>query len=153
MKKIVALLTALLLLAGSGLAEAPATFAELTGLDQAQQRLDNGEHFVRAYYTGGEGWGINEFETTDPEEILRLWNALGQIETVGETDIFVTDWYPTIAFYYEDGTAFSVCFDGTNLDLGKAGMYTLKNDGDFWDETAGLLEKYRGEPVEIEDRD
>lgn len=138
MKKVIAVLMMIMLLAGTALAE---DFRSMTGLDGVQAKLDAGVTMNKVYYTDGYGFSISEFTTEDPEEISLLWAALNRITVKGRVDESITDWYPQIVFYLSDGTQAIVSFEAKWLSAGAAGNYEIENAEDFWALTASLVQK------------
>lgn len=145
MKRLAALLLALMLGTGACLAEALPTFAALTGFDAFEARLAAGDEIESVYYTDGFGFSTSEFTTTDPDEIAALIDALGQIEVVARTDEAITDWYPQIVFKLGEDDWFRVSFNKQWLMIDGMDNYVVEGDGPFWALTAELVQKYMPE--------
>ena len=142
MKKIVALLTGILLMASVAVAEeTPVTIQAVTQLGDIQKKLDEGVTIEKVYYTDGYGFSTSEFTTEDPEEISRLWNAVNAIEVGEKANESITDWYPMIVFYLSDGTEGLVPFEGMWLCIGMDN-YEISNAEGFRSLTKMLVEKY-----------
>ncbi len=142
MKKIVALLTGILLLVSVAVAEeAPKTIQNVTPLGDIRKKLDEGITIEKVYYTDGYGFSTSEFTTEDPEEIARLWDAVNAIVVGKKADESITDWYPMIDFCLSDGTEGIVPFEATWLCIGKDN-YEISNADAFWDLTSELVVKY-----------
>ena len=149
LRKIIAFLLPFLLLPGffsgrTGGDKVP-TLAELTDREMIQERLDNNEPFTAAEFWEMTEGGGSGFITEDAQEIEELWSAFNQIEVVGESDTFITDWYPMIVFYFEDGSGYPVIFDGHYLEA-RGKNWNLKNDEAFWSLVYELVEKHAQEP-------
>ena len=136
MKKLIAVLLALMIPVGCALAE---DFQAMTGLDKVQAKLDAGVTVEKVYYTDGYGFSISEFTTEDPELISRLWTALNKITVKGRVDESITDWYPMIVFDLSDGTQAIVSFEAHWLSRGKDN-YEIENGEEFWALTASLVQ-------------
>ncbi|MBR6027814.1 MAG: hypothetical protein IKP40_01900 [Clostridia bacterium] len=144
LRRLIAILLLLTLCAGPAAAESGAPgFAELTGLDSLQRKLDSGVTITHVYYTEGYGFSVSEFTTWDAGEIDRLWNTLSQIEIVGEVQQSITDWYPQIIFYLSDGTSHSVHFESRWLEVNGRTNYELTNAAAFWQTTAYLVSLHK----------
>lgn len=77
---------------------------------------------------------------TSPDEIRTAVNAFLQIRVGDRTDIFVTDQYNAISFFFPDNTTVSFQLNGRSLEWrneGKTELYDLENAELFWEE-AGL---------------
>ena len=77
---------------------------------------------------------------TSPDEIKTAVNAFLQIRVGDRTDIFVTDQYNAISFFFPDNTTVSFQLNGRSLEWrneGKTELYDLENAELFWEE-AGL---------------
>lgn len=121
-------------------AEELPSLSALTGLDQMPE---DAEVTLAEYDTGTKL--ERGFTTEDPEEIRSLLDAVNAMTVAGTTDEFVTDMYPSLRFYFSDGTCCSLCFDGKWLE--KDGKnYILENDAPFWKLIAGMLERYADAP-------
>ena len=148
MKKLFALMTAVLLICSAAMAENAGDvpdFRTLAGLDRLEEKLSTGVVIERIYYTDGYGFSTSEFTTTDEAEIRQLWEALYRITVRGRTDESITDWYPQIVFYLSDGTMAHVSFESHWLSLPTPwpqANYELENDGAFWKLTAALVSRY-----------
>ena len=140
MKKLIAVLLAVLLLCSAAPAE-DFNFKSMTEMDQLQEKLDAGITIEKVYYTDGYGFSTSEFSTDDPEEIQQLWTALNKITVVERVDESITDWYPLIVFYPSDGTRAGVRFEAHWLSIGNEN-YELANDDEFWALTAALVQKH-----------
>ena len=143
MKKIIALLTALILLTASAATaqDKPADIQSMTALGEIREKLDQGVQIGKVYYTDGYGFSTSEFTTDDPEEIEQLWEAVNAI-TVGEkVNESITDWYPEIVFCLTDGTQGRVSFEAKWLCAGMDN-YEIGNAEGFWNLTAALVEKH-----------
>ena len=142
MKKIVALLMGILLLASVAVAEeAPKTIQNVTALGDIQKKLDEGITIEKVYYTDGYGFSTSEFTTEDPEEIAQLWNAVNAIVVGDKAEGSITDWYPMIVFYLSDETQGLVPFEAKWLCIGMDN-YEISNAEAFWNLTSALVGKY-----------
>ena len=77
---------------------------------------------------------------TSPDEIRTAVDAFLQIRVGDRTDIFVTDQYNAISFFFPDNTTVSFQLNGRSLEWrneGKTELYDLENSELFWEE-AGL---------------
>ena len=77
---------------------------------------------------------------TSPDEIRTAVDAFLQIRIGDRTDIFVTDQYNVISFFFPDNTTVSFQLNGKSLEWrneGKTELYDLENAELFWEE-AGL---------------
>ena len=147
MKKMFAMLLALVLLAGTAMAE-DGDFRSMTGLDALQAKLEEGVTIDRVYYTDGYGFSTSEFGTEDPEVIALLLEALDRITVAGRVDESITDWYPQIVFYLSDGTNAGVRFEAHWLCVGGRENYELEGAEAFWNLTAALVRLNAGEDAE-----
>lgn len=138
-----ALLAGILLLASFAFAEEPPmTIQAMTGLGQVQEKLDQGAVIEKVYFTNGYGFSSSEFTTADPDEIAMLWAAVNAIRVVGKTDGSITDWYPHIVFYLDDGTSGGAAFEAGWLTAGRYN-YDIAGAEGFWNLTAFLMERHR----------
>ena len=143
MRKIIALLMGILMMASAAVAEErPATIQSMTALGDIQKKLDDGMTIGKVYYTDGYGFSTSEFTTDDPEEIALLWEAVNAIVVGERVDESITDWYPQIVFYLTDGTHGGVRFEANWLCVGGMENYEISNAEGFWNLTATLREKH-----------
>lgn len=118
-------------------------FLAFTGLTRMGMALKTGAKFEKVYYTDGYGFSSSEFETTDAAEIEALWDALRGVTLGRPSGTGITDWYPLIVFYLDNGQRYSVRFEGPWLDLGT--NFELENAEAFWTLTKSLVGKYGGQ--------
>lgn len=143
MKKVIALLMGILLMASIAYAdEPPATIQSMTELGEIQKKLDHGITIGKVYYTDGYGFSTSEFTTDDPDEIAQLWEAVNAIQVGEKVNESITDWYPQIVFYLSDGTHGGVRFEANWLSIGGMENYEISNADEFWILTATLVEKH-----------
>ena len=143
MKKIIALLMGMLLIASVAFAdETSATIQSMTELGEIQKKLDQGITIGKVYYTNGYGFSTSEFTTDDPDEIAQLWDAVNAIEVGERVNESITDWYPQIVFCLNDGTRGGVRFEANWLCIGGMENYEISNAERFWSLTASLVEKH-----------
>ena len=74
---------------------------------------------------------------TSPDEIKTAVNAFLQIRVGDRTDIFVTDQYNAISFFFPDDAKVVLLLNGRNLEWkedGKTELYELENADTFWKE-------------------
>ncbi len=121
-------------------AEEDTDFLAVTGLSKMASALKAGAVVEKAYYTEGYGFSTSEFTTTDSQEISALWDALCQIQLGRPSGMGITDWYPQIVFYLNNGQHFGARFEGRQLDIDR--NYEIENAEDFWNLTKWLTEKY-----------
>ena len=124
---------------GTVTAEEDTDFLAVTGLSKMASALKAGAAVEKVYFTEGYGFSTSEFTSTDPEEIGALWESLRKIELGGPSGTGITDWYPQIIFYLDNGQRFGARFEGRWLDIGR--NYELENAEDFWVLTRWLTEK------------
>lgn len=117
-------------------------FMSVTGLNEMEKALNNGAAIESVYYTDGYGFSVSEFTTTDPQEMTALWNAVTKIRLGDPSGMSITDWYPLIVFYLDDGTRYGVRFEGKWLTV-RTVNYEIENAGQFWSLTSALVQKYR----------
>ena len=140
MKKTALFLCIILILSiFSASAESLPSFAALTGMDQICELLSTGITLESAAYTKGTKLSDQLAETSDPDTVQALWQALSGIELGEPVNEFITDWYPKIIFTLSDGTTFSLCFDAHRLETADHKVYLLRNDEAFWELTQELL--------------
>lgn len=135
MKKLLALITALLLMmtvscADTALPEIP-VFAEATGLNEFLALITEDNPVVSVSFSQGYGFSGGDYTTENPEEIQALLNAVAQIEIESASSMSVTDWYPYICFVCADHTAWGLHFEARWLYLGGQN-YNLANADSFW---------------------
>lgn len=142
MKKMLALLTVLMLLFPAALAEeAPPVFADAAGLNGFLSHVTEDNPIRSAWFTEDRGYADDGYETNDPEEIQALLDAVLALEIVSISELCVTDWYPRLQFICEDGTAWGIGFEGRWLTL-EGIHYNLAYDEALWALTSGMT---RGE--------
>ena len=76
---------------------------------------------------------------TSPDEIRTAVDAFLQIRIGDRTDIFVTDQYNAISFFFPDNTTVSFQLNGRSLEWrneGKTELYDLENAELFWEEVS-----------------
>ena len=76
---------------------------------------------------------------TSPDEIRTAVDAFLQIRIGDRTDIFVTDQYDGISFFFPDTTTVSFQLNGKSLEWrnqGKTELYDLENAELFWEEVS-----------------
>ena len=76
---------------------------------------------------------------TSPDEIRTAVDAFLQIRIGDRTDIFVTDQYDVISFFFPDNTTVSFQLNGKSLEWrnqGKTELYDLENAELFWEEVS-----------------
>ena len=74
---------------------------------------------------------------TSPDEIRTAVDAFLQIRIGDRTDIFVTDQYNVICFFFPDNTTVAFQLNGRSLEWRKEGqteLYELENADLFWKE-------------------
>ena len=74
---------------------------------------------------------------TSPDEIKTVVDAFLQIRIGKKTDIFVTDQYNVICFFFPDNTTVAFQLNGRSLEWRKEGqteLYELENADLFWKE-------------------
>ena len=116
-------------------------FLKTTGLDQMAMALENGATIKKVIYDNRIYGAASWFITEDQEELQALWEAIRVIR-LGKTGLTGrTDWYPEITFFLDDGSEYSINFDGHLLNHdGKT--YRLHNDLHFWSLTEKLTGQY-----------
>lgn len=119
-------------------ADEDSAFMTLTGLSRMAGALKEGCVIEKVYYTDGFGFSDSEFTTTEQEEIRALWDAICSIQLGEPSQMGITDWYPQIVFYLDNGQQFNVRFEGEWLDVGK--NYEIGNEEAFWSLTHRLVE-------------
>lgn len=138
MKKMLALLTVLMLLFPTALAEeAPPVFADATGLNGFLSHVTEDNPIRSAWFTEDCGYSDDGYETNDPEEIQALLSAVLTLEIVSVSDLCVTDWYPRLQFICADGTAWGIGFEGHWPNL-EGVHYNLAHDEAFWALTSAM---------------
>ena len=76
---------------------------------------------------------------TSPDEIRTAVDAFLQIRIGDRTDIFVTDQYNVISFFFPDNTTVSFQLNGKSPEWrneGKTELYDLENAELFWEEVS-----------------
>ena len=121
-------------------ADEDSAFMVLTGLSRMAGALKEGHDIEKVYYTDGFGFSDSAFTTTEQEEVYALWTAVQSIQLGEASPMSVTDWYPQITFYLDNGRQFSVRFEGRWLDAGK--NYELVQAEAFWRLTEDLVTVY-----------
>ena len=74
---------------------------------------------------------------TSPEEIQEAVDAFLQIQIGEKTDIYMTDQYNSISFFFPDDAKVVLLLNGRNLEWkedGKTELYELENADTFWKE-------------------
>lgn len=120
-------------------ADEDSAFMVLTGLSRMAGALKEGHVIEKVYYTDGFGFSDSAFTTTEQEEIHALWDAVRSIQLGEASQMGITDWYPQIIFYLDNGQQFSVRFEGQWLHAGK--NYELDQAEAFWSLTEDLVTK------------
>ena len=138
MKKMLALLTVLMLLFPAALADdAMPVFSDATGLNGFLAQVTESNPICSAWFTEDRGYADDGYETNDPEEIQALLGAVLALEIVSVSKLCVTDWYPRLQFICEDGTAWGIGFEGHWLTL-EGIHYNLAHDEAFWALTSAM---------------
>lgn len=76
-------------------------------------------------------------ELTSPEEIEAAVDAFLQIQIGEKTDLYMTDQYNSISFFFSDDAKVVFSLNGRNLEWkedGKTKLYELENADTFWKE-------------------
>ncbi len=132
------LIFALLLCSASFAEEQELSLASLTELGNVQSGLAEGLTVTGLSYTDGLDSTEGEVSTSSPEVIGRILEALGQIRVTGTTELWVTDWSPSITFTLSDDSVHTIWFNGRSLHAGGQ-LYELADDGAFWSLTSSLV--------------
>ena len=121
-------------------AQEDTAFLAFTGLSRMLVEQNAGAVIEKVYYTDGYGFSVSEFTTTEAEEIRALWEAICKIRLGEPSQSSITDWYPLIVFYLDNGRHYGVRFDGPWLDADR--NYEIENAESFWALTSMLTAKY-----------
>ena len=99
------------------------SFAALTGLKEAQEKVASGMKIGGANYSEGDRIEIN-----DPESVNILWDAISALGTGEKTEAPAGGIPARLAFWFRDDTLFELFFEGTALKTAGGEYYTLRND-------------------------
>ncbi|MGN0746272.1 MAG: protease inhibitor I42 family protein [Aristaeellaceae bacterium] len=104
---------------------------DLTGISAFLNHVTDDNPIVSARYSEGNGLADASFSTGDRAELQLLLDAVLQLEIKSESEIFVTDWYPSLSFTCADGRSWGLGFNGHWLAAG-GHNYNLAQDEALW---------------------
>ncbi len=107
------------------------TIDRLTGRDEFLAKITGDNPVTQIYFTEGYGFSTTEFTVTDPDSIRQLTDAVSLLAIDSVSNMDITDWYPYLQFTLQDGSAWSLRFDGHMLDTGRE-LYNLSGDDALW---------------------
>ena len=90
---------------------------------------------IKIYVRIDHGGACQTAEIEDEETIRQMIELFRQIKISKETDVFVTDNYNLVIFYFNDGTEKGISLNLYNLEIhnqGREHIYELKDFGPFW---------------------
>lgn len=140
MKKLLVLLLALLSLLPAAQAEKLPDLWTLTGLDAMQEALANGAELIEIVYDTGTKIERG-YTLTDPDEMNLVLSAVLDLQIADVTDLFVTDMYPSLHFHLDDGSQYTLAFDGKWLEADGVN-YVLANDEMLWQVLRDYSDQY-----------
>ncbi len=128
---------AILLLNAGGNSKA---FLETSGLKKMEEALYGGASIRKVCYDDRVYGSPSCFVTEDQSETEALWETVRVIRLGREGRANMTDRYPVITFFLDDGKVFTVSFEDHLLSAGSR-TYKLRNDIGFWSLTGWLKQK------------
>lgn len=143
MKKKIAMILALAMLAACTLAAAEGATQALPGLKEAQETLAAGKDFSAAYYTEGTGFKADKVEISDREGMSILWGAVNALQIGERTEAPAEGAVSAVSFWFRNNTSFILNFEGQTLKTADGEYYTLRNDEPLRSAVKELTDRYR----------